>query len=111
MFKITGSRGFHIIFPNGITLSTQFGYGNYCDNYDKKEIMNPMHIAAIDLDCKDAEVAIVYKEAWFTEDMHREVFETELENNVMGHVNTAQWLKIANWCASNHPAEILLRRK
>lgn len=44
MFKITGNRGFHIMFPNGIILSTQFGYGNYCDNYDKNELMNPKNL-------------------------------------------------------------------
>lgn len=34
MFRITGGKGFHITFKNGYTLSTQFGPGNYCDNYD-----------------------------------------------------------------------------
>ena len=28
-----GCRGFHLKFPNGVTLSTQFGPGNYGDNY------------------------------------------------------------------------------
>ena len=34
MFKITGSRGFHITFPNGYTISVQFGGGSYSTNYD-----------------------------------------------------------------------------
>lgn len=33
-FKITSGKGFHLTFPNGYTLSTQFGWGNYGDNYD-----------------------------------------------------------------------------
>lgn len=39
-FYITGGKGFHITFPNGWTISVQFGPGNYCENYggdfDKK---------------------------------------------------------------------------
>ena len=35
MFKITGTKGFHITFENGYTVSVQFGPGNYCDNYDR----------------------------------------------------------------------------
>jgi len=32
-FRITHNKGFHITFPNGLTLSTQFGGGNYCENH------------------------------------------------------------------------------
>jgi len=34
-FRITQGKGFHLNFPNGVTLSTQFGAGNYGDNYDE----------------------------------------------------------------------------
>lgn len=34
-FYITGKKGFHIVFPNGYTISVQFGPGNYCANYDR----------------------------------------------------------------------------
>ncbi len=33
-FAITGSKGFHITFKNGWTISVQFGPANYADNYD-----------------------------------------------------------------------------
>lgn len=36
-FRTCDNKGFHITFPNGVTLSTQFGYGNYCENYNFKE--------------------------------------------------------------------------
>ena len=32
--KITHNKGFHITFENGWTASIQFGWGNYCDNYN-----------------------------------------------------------------------------
>ena len=33
MFKITQSKGFHLSFENGYTVSVQFGRGNYSSNY------------------------------------------------------------------------------
>ena len=33
-FRITDGKGFAIKFPNGWSISVQFGCGNYCDNYD-----------------------------------------------------------------------------
>ena len=36
MFKITDNKGFHITFPNGYTVSVQWGPGNYCNNYGRK---------------------------------------------------------------------------
>lgn len=32
--RICQSKGFHITFENGWTVSVQFGIGNYCENYD-----------------------------------------------------------------------------
>lgn len=36
MFKITEGKGFHVTFANGYTVSVQFGYGNYSDNYHNR---------------------------------------------------------------------------
>ena len=33
-FRTGGNKGFHIVFPNGWTVSVQIGKGNYCENYD-----------------------------------------------------------------------------
>ena len=33
-FCTSERKGFHITFENGWTVSVQFGYGNYCSNYD-----------------------------------------------------------------------------
>lgn len=35
-FSITLGRGFHITFENGVTVSVQFGPGNYSDNYSRE---------------------------------------------------------------------------
>lgn len=84
MFKITNSKGFHLTFPNGVTLSTQFGGGNYCDNYnfpigtEKKENMKS----------NDSEIAIWNsKGEWITSRMQEELFHPEHTDDVMGRVN------------------------
>ena len=38
--KTTSHNGIHFIFDNGWTASVQWGYGNYCDNYNKPEAKN-----------------------------------------------------------------------
>lgn len=41
MFKITDNKGFHMTFANGWTVSVQFGYGNYSDNYNSGRYGEP----------------------------------------------------------------------
>lgn len=50
MFRITYSKGFHITFENGWTISVQFGNGNYCNNKNLKN--------GDEVKCQNAEVAI-----------------------------------------------------
>lgn len=33
-FTASLNRGFELAFPNGVTISVQWGYGNYCSNRD-----------------------------------------------------------------------------
>jgi len=34
-FTICHNKGFHMTFNNNWTVSVQFGFGNYCDNYNE----------------------------------------------------------------------------
>ena len=50
-FKTNDDKGFYITFKNGYTVSVQFGYGNYCDNFTRNpNVKNP--------ESKTAEIAI-----------------------------------------------------
>lgn len=40
MFKVTDGKGFQMTFANGWTVSVQWGFGNYCDNYHKQWSLN-----------------------------------------------------------------------
>ena len=93
MFRITFGKGFHLVFKNGITLSTQFGYGNYCDNCN---IPNPK--AGKNVECKDCEIAIWTEGGnWITKKCLDDI---GIENNdtVLGRVDMETWLKILDWC-------------
>ncbi len=94
MFRITFGKGFHIVFDNGITLSTQFGYGNYCDNNNKSnDSHKPKHLS-----CDDCEIAIWDKDKkWITKNC---LIDLGIENDddVLGRVNMDRWLKILDWC-------------
>ena len=57
-FYITGKKGFHITFPNGYTVSVQFGPGNYCGNYDMR-ILDDAEIAG-SKGSRTAETAIIH---------------------------------------------------
>ena len=59
MLKITFGRGFQLTFSNGVTVSVQFGPGNYCDNYNMDYRLDNNYKI---LESKDAEVAAWTKE-------------------------------------------------
>lgn len=95
MFVVTNSTGFHIKFPNGVTLSTRFGNGNYCSNFNKHMDVR----AYARLQSKDAEIGIwdidgkeLIKQAY------KETFGEVLEEDVEGYVTLSEWLGIMDWC-------------
>lgn len=56
MFTITGSKGFHLTFANGYTLSVQFGPGNYCEHRNHPTYSAPR---GCDWSLEGAEIAIL----------------------------------------------------
>ena len=52
-FKSTGRNGFHITFENGLTVSVQWGGGNYCENHYNIDFSRTK-----DMESKNAEVAV-----------------------------------------------------
>ena len=99
-FRITQGTGFHIVFPNGVVLSTQFGYRNYCENQDNIEYGGYNGIPNF-VESNDVEIAIWLSDnpdKWITREMAKDVFGEELHDDVMGWINIADWLKIVEWC-------------
>ena len=87
MFKITQSKGFQVKFPNGVTLSTQWGTPNYCQNY-RKELTG-------DIESSNCEIAIWDENNdWITDKI------LLIDGDVEGYVSVEDWVKIVNLCAN-----------
>jgi len=50
--KITSGKGFQLTFRNGITVSVQIGFGNYCSNKENDRLTFG------NVECPNAEVAV-----------------------------------------------------
>lgn len=89
-FKIDENKGFKITFDNGVTVSVQFGGGNYCNN----RVMTPLTGIYIEgQECVNAEVAIWDSVGgWITQQ-----YDPELLDEVIGHCTAAEVLKILIW--------------
>lgn len=85
-------RGFHVTFPNGWTVSTQFGTTNYCEVYHTKV---PAGVKANDwmsTPCPNGEIAIISPNGIFVH------FKSGQE--VRGHTDPTTWLQILVWVAA-----------
>lgn len=96
-FRTCGNKGFHITFPNGCTLSTQFGWGNYCENYNLKEneVLDVFkHMRENDVASNDCEIMM-----WL-ENSDRSITDEWSKNgdSVQGHVDINQWLSAFDFC-------------
>lgn len=91
---INNGKGFTMTFSNGVTISVQFGTGNYCDNRDAIQTDKRG-----DTFCENAEIA-VWKDndEWITEEMLK-YFEEE-EDMVKGYCNANDVAMYIAWAAS-----------
>jgi hypothetical protein len=107
MFAITEAKGFHITFPNGLTLSTQFGGGNYCDNHDIE-----IGVKMQNLESQNVEIAIWDKEGtWLTRQAYEEKCNKEIDDDVEGYVEIEEWLEIVDWCREYKQEKVIKGEK
>jgi len=88
MFSITGHKGFQMTFENGVTLSVQFGPGNYCENRNVDDFKAPQKSHR--WDSKDAEVAILMPDGEF--------YQIQEHDNVEGWQtveDVCKWIELA----------------
>ena len=86
MFTITRGKGFWITFPNGWTVSVQWGFGNYCKNRSfDGEKPGPM------FSCENAEIA-----AWDQNGTRHDFGSDE----VKGYCSPAEVLEFMNMIAA-----------
>ncbi len=96
-FKITGGKGFHLTFPNGVTVSVQFGPDNYCDNYDKDILDWSMSKGKGTIESNTAEVAMWNKkETWISNEYPGD------HDDVIGYQDFEEVWKIFEWARNYH---------
>lgn len=93
-FSITDNKGFQITFDNGITVSVQFGSGNYCSNRDYGVYAPGAKVPA----CDNAEIALFDKTGkWLTKKAAKSVAKEKLSDDVVGWVKPEQIAKYIAW--------------
>ena len=63
-FVSTESKGFHMIFSNGLVASVQWGYGNYCDNRHNSNVFYNSNTYNANVSSETAEVAVWKANEW-----------------------------------------------
>lgn len=58
MLKSTMGKGFQMSFENGLTVSVQWGPGNYCKNHNAQYEQIQGRLMMLDGECENAEVAV-----------------------------------------------------
>ena len=97
-FAACGGKGFHIRFPNGLTLSTQFGGGDYGSNYN---LPIGKERDLITLEAATVEVAVFKTSGdgkWQTEEISKAAGLGDPGDCVMGYVPFENWLKLFDAC-------------
>lgn len=102
MFAITAGKGFAVTFDNGVTVSVQFGGGNYCSRRDES-IGAEREMDYVT--SHDAEIAIVgpgvgRERPWLTK-----AFDPSQVDDVMGWVSPERVLEALAWAAAYAPTE------
>ena len=97
MFKITQGKGFMITFENGVTISVQFGVGNYCDHYNHDNFNDSEKLASEG--STTAEIAMwrdhpepTGERTWIHPD--------DWNDDVKAQCTPAEVLEMMNWSAS-----------
>lgn len=90
LFRITDSRGFHMTFANGNTISVRWGEGNYCDNHCRGGTSWKNHAYGSDFSSANAEIAM-----WDCSGTRiTEKFIPNFSDNVKGYLSTDEVLAL-----------------
>ncbi len=91
-FTADYNKGFSMTFDNGLRISVQFGYGNYCDNNHYPGMRNPTdHLKLNQTSSSNAEICI-----WDTNSNETFNFGSD---TVQGYIETnevAEWIFFAS---------------
>lgn len=93
MFKITENKGFHMTFENGVTISVQFGFGNYCENKLDYKIMDYL------INCIPKNVESVDAEIMIWDGNDKVITDKIFDDDVQGYLSPNDVLKAMVWAS------------
>ena len=86
-FVSTMRKGFHMTFENGLTVSVQWGAGNYCDNH----FPNDMDFTfSKDAESNTAEIAVFGEDGEFINPQTFFLYEISTDGEVAGWLDPSQ---------------------
>lgn len=89
-FISTWRRGFHMTFPNGLTVSVQWGAGNFCDNYSQDIDFT----SSKDAESDTAEVAVLDQQEEFIDPQRFFDYEIHSDGMVAGYLDPSQVVEL-----------------
>jgi len=90
-FVSTMRKGFHMTFPNGLTVSVQWGAGNYCDNHFPKD---RDFTFSKDAESDTAEVAVFDQQDEFIDPQRFFDYEINSDGEVAGYLDPSQVVEL-----------------
>ena len=90
-FVSTMRKGFHMTFPNGLTVSVQWGAGNYCDNHFPK---NMDFTFSKDAESNTAEVAVINSRGEFIDPQQFFGYDINSDGAVAGYLDPSQVVEL-----------------
>ena len=88
-FVSTRRKGFHMTFPNNLTVSVQWGAGNYCDNHDDLDFS-----LTKDAESDTAEVAVLDSQWEFIDPQQFFDYEIDSDGMVAGYLTPSQVVEL-----------------
>ena len=96
-FGVGQNKGFRLTY-NGITISVQFGPGNYCSKQDLTTYSFDAPMKQTEWESPNAEIAIWDVDGnWITKKVVKRVLKEDINDSVMGYVTPAQVTKLISW--------------
>lgn len=86
-FVSTMRKGFQMTFPNDLTVSVQWGAGNYCDNHWPKDMDFTF---SKDAESNTAEIAVFDSRGEFIDPQQFFDYEIDTDGMVAGYLNPSQ---------------------
>lgn len=101
-FAVTGGKGVHFTFPNGYTVSMQWGPGNYGDNYNAS-----FDTPTGDMRSNTVEVAYWYNHGGllYMPDIDTLTVREDYPDTVVGYWNITQVMKFLNFVQQLEPGK------